>query len=331
MESNNPVSKRDNTPPKGERVVPPIVEKIVVPIIAALIGALATFLVFFFSHTNAPSTFLTEEELKNAIIADGVFQAQQMFTFDVPETCSYADFMLYGPNGGSMTTAQPGQRVSTMFARFFADVDGNVPWPISTSSTNYERKYSDWSEWTVATYNLTNKPNFGHFPTIEVEDLGVSAVENGYIYSVGNPITHVKVVEYGKVSIKGVKGYSYFLLDSSLYAVPNDSQWEYSGQKALAESPSDSLNIRWEYVGFSPDYHTTGLKLWDCYIRQVGKVDQENNSIQFDDHIVNVDKTVDVNAQYVTTYTEIVGYEQIREMQYRDVYSVRYRTRTILQ
>lgn len=264
-----------------------------------------------------PDTFPTEARLRDIIGTSGIMQSEKMYTFDVPDSCCYIEYLVNYPNDSKMVKAYPGERVTTTFALFYADEYASK-WPMS---------YSGWGEWLIYTYNPENPPKFGLFPTMEVEDLGINTIENGYVYTKGDPITQTKIFEIDSASINGYQGFTYFSDGEIRYAMRDNEQWTPAGQYELTGSATDTIFERWTFIGLAEDYDTSKVTLWNKETRRIGIVDKDTNNIQFDDETISEGKTAEVRLFLTNSYTEIVGYTELKTLQRKDVYQYRYRRR----
>ena len=109
---------------------------------------------------------------------------------------------------------------------------------------------------------------------------------------------------------------------------------------SLKGAPQDNLATRYEYVGADFDRcgsscNTTPYTTWQKYTRDVGTVQTSSNgtTITFKDSKIVTEDILwnTTNGVKFNTITKIVGYNEIRNALYKDVYQYRTRTRTVVK
>lgn len=205
-------------------------------------------------------------------------------------------------------------------------------------------QYSNWTDWKTGTYTSANPPKFGKYALVEIEDLGKSTVFDRWKYSTtGKPITKTKVIETGRVSEKSCKGYTYYRVTTSTttttYAVSTSGSWKYVGTVSLKGAPQDNLATRYDPVGMDfercgSSCTTTPYTTWKKYVRDVGTVSTSGNgstTITTSNIAVECKEYETKETILFNTITSVVGYEEVREALYKDVYQYRSRTRTLVR
>ncbi len=196
-------------------------------------------------------------------------------------------------------------------------------------------KYSEWTGWTTLTYSPSNPPKFGKYALIEMVDLGKTQEVDYYKESTGQAFYKYKTVKVGTAQQQYCKGYDYFreTKTQTTYAIKGGTGWRFAGMVTTTGWPTDSLSVKYEFVGF--DWKCTGCeltpkKIWNKYTREVGKVVAT-------DTIISSGVTVKC-SEYETKTIEIfdtvkifVDYEIIKTPVYKDVYKYKKRTRTVEQ
>jgi len=203
----------------------------------------------------------------------------------------------------------------------------------------WDNEYSNWSEWTTKTYDPKNPPKFGTTDTKVTEDLGSTKEFDKYVYSVGKAIYGDKLVESASMTQKVCKGYNYYRTSktsTTTYAVKVGSGdgWTYLKTITAKEQPKDSLSVKyvmagWNYSKCDTNCSSTPYKLFKVYTREVAVVTASDT--------ITTSTGVKVKCseyETKTTYTfdivpTVIGYEEIRTAQYKDVYKYRYKTRDL--
>ena len=203
-------------------------------------------------------------------------------------------------------------------------------------------QYSNWSNWATYTYNPNSKPSFGKYNLIEIEDLGKSTVVDYYQYSRGDAIKQNKVVKVGTATQTYCKEYSYYrtttttATTTTTYAVKAGEGWKFVGQVVTTGVPTDTLSVKYEFVGL--DWSNCGTectrapkKIWNKYTRTVYKVPTSNTVYDTKTGVtVTCNATATKQVELFDTISIIVGYEEIKTPVYKDVYKYRERRRTLV-
>ncbi|MBO5375799.1 MAG: hypothetical protein J6A52_03005 [Bacilli bacterium] len=203
-------------------------------------------------------------------------------------------------------------------------------------------QYSNWSNWATYTYNPNSKPSFGKYNLIEIEDLGKSTVVDYYQYSRGDAIKQNKVVKVGTATQTYCKEYSYYrtttttATTTTTYAVKTGEGWKFVGQVVTTGVPTDTLSVKYEFVGL--DWSNCGTectrapkKIWNKYTRTVYKVPTSNTVYDTKTGVtVTCNATATKQVELFDTISIIVGYEEIKTPVYKDVYKYRERRRTLV-
>lgn len=190
--------------------------------------------------------------------------------------------------------------------------------------------YNPWSEWTTKEYNPSNAPKFECNTSTGLtctEDLGVS-----YKYEVGNAIYANQLVETTSVSTKTCAGYTYYRNQTNTtktYAIKVGDGWEYQGLVSLSGAPTDTLSVKYEFVGMDWDRcgnscTTTPYTVWKKYTRKVSVVTATDTITTNDGVTVKCNSYTETPIKAFNTFSNIVGYEKTRT----SVYSYRVKTRT---
>ena len=197
-------------------------------------------------------------------------------------------------------------------------------------------QYSEWSAWTTSTYNPNNKPSFGKYTLIEIVDLGKTQEVDYYKESTGEAFYKYKTVKVGTAQQTYCKGYNYFRdtkTTTTTYAIKQGSDWRFEKMVTTTGWPTDSLSVKYEFVGF--DWKCTGCertpkKIWNKYVRTVGTV-TSTNSVTTSGIRVECAETETKTIEIFDTVKIFVDYEIIRTPVYKDVYKYKQRTRTLVK
>lgn len=204
----------------------------------------------------------------------------------------------------------------------------------------WQDRYDEWSSWTTKTYDPSNPPKFESTPTKVVEDLGSKKVEDGYKYTTGAPIYGTVVKEVASYIERVCKGYTYYRTttnQTTTYAVPvaSNDGWVYQKTITKKEKPADTLSVKYVYAGSNwtacdNDCSSTPYKLYKVYTRTVGTV-TVSDTVKLSTGVEVKCSEYETKTIYIyANRTAIVGYEEIRTMQYKTIYQYRYKTRTLL-
>lgn len=202
-------------------------------------------------------------------------------------------------------------------------------------SKNIPTQYSNWSAWQTYTYNPANKPNFGNYALIQIEDLGKTTVVDYYKEEAGQAIYQNIQVKVGTAQQTYCTGYTYYRTTTSqtTYAIKEGTGWVYKGMVTTTGGTTNTLSVKYEFVGF--DWECTGCervprKIWNKYTREVGTVTNTNT-------VVTSGVTTSCTSTAVRTIdiydyvSKFVRYDIIRVPVYKDVYNYRRRTRTVVK
>ena len=205
----------------------------------------------------------------------------------------------------------------------------------------WDDKYSDWSNWTTATYDPSNPPKFGTTTTKVTEDLGSEKVLDKYKYSLGDPIygNVTKEEESTRIFVKTCSSYKYYRISTNTtrtYAikVADNDGWTYKETKTYVNKPEDTLSIKYVYAGEDwscGDCTSTPKKLYKVYTRNVSVVTAEDTITNSNGVKVTCNSYETKPIVVVTTYNTIVGYNKVRTPVYKTIYKYRYKTRTLVQ
>lgn len=205
----------------------------------------------------------------------------------------------------------------------------------------WDNEYSNWSGWTTKTYNPSNPPKFGKTDTKITEDLGKKQVSDGYEYNVGAPIYGTVIKESASLTEKVCKGYNYYRTTTSkniTYAVKVGSNdgWTYLKTISKKEKPADTLTTKYVYAGMNwnacgSECNSTPYKLFKVYTRTAGTV-TATDTITLSTGVKVTCTGYETKKTYsFSTYTKVIGYEETRKEKFKDVYSYRYKTRTLIK
>lgn len=203
-------------------------------------------------------------------------------------------------------------------------------------------QYSAWGNWSTYTYNPNNKPNFGKYNLIEIEDLGKTTVVDYYTYSRGEAIKKPQIVKVGTATQTYCKEYNYYrtttttATTTTTYAVKVGEGWTFVGQVATTGIPTDTLSVKYEFVGL--DWSNCGTectrapkKIWNKYKRTVYQVPTTNTVYNTQTGVtVTCAETATKQVELFDTIDVIIGYEEIKTPVYADVYKYRERRRTLI-
>lgn len=190
--------------------------------------------------------------------------------------------------------------------------------------------YTPWSEWETKEYNPSSAPKFECNEATGLtctQDLG-----GEYKYVVGNAIYANQLVETTSVSTKTCAGYKYYRNQTNTtttYAIKVGDGWVYEGLVTLSGAPTDTLSVKYEFVGMDFDRcgdscTTTPYKVYKKYTRKVSVVTATDTITSIDGITVKCDSYTETPIVTFNTFSNIVGYEQTRAM----VYTYRLKTRT---
>jgi len=200
-------------------------------------------------------------------------------------------------------------------------------------------QYSSWSDWSVYTYNPNDPPAFGKYNLIEIVDLGKSQEVDYYNYSRGDAIYKNHNVKVGTITQTYCTGYDYYrtttTTTTTTYAIKSGSGWSYSGRVTTTGAPTDTLAVKYEYVGLDWSNCGSGCtrapkKIWNKYTRNVSIVASTNTVVDSTGVSVTCASTESKKVEIFDTVPVIVGYEEIRTPVYKDVYKYKERTRSLI-
>ena len=202
-------------------------------------------------------------------------------------------------------------------------------------------QYSAWTDWTVSEYTLNNPPIFVIHPLVEVVDLGKSTVFDRWEYSKGNPIYGTQLFQSGSVTEKSCKGYEYFknTTTTTTYAIKTTTTWKSAGQVSLLGGAKDSVDTKYELVGYDWNRtcnehaacNTTLYYIYNKYTREVFTVKDIVNITSSTGYTAVCTEVETKEVKLYSPINVIIGYEQKRTAVYRDGYTYKKRTRTLIQ
>ena len=157
-----------------------------------------------------------------------------------------------------------------------------------------------------------------------------------YKESTGEAFYKYKTVKVGTAQQTYCKGYNYFRdtkTTTTTYAIKQGSDWRFEKMVTTTGWPTDSLSVKYEFVGF--DWKCTGCertpkKIWNKYVRTVGTV-TSTNSVTTSGIRVECAETETKTIEIFDTVKIFVDYEIIRTPVYKDVYKYKQRTRTLVK
>ena len=203
----------------------------------------------------------------------------------------------------------------------------------------WSNEYSAWSGWTTATYDKSNPPKFGTTETKVTEDLGSRKVSDGYEYKVGSAIYGTVVKKSASIKEKVCNGYDYYrtsTTSSTTYAVQigNDDGWVYKDTRSYKEKPADTLSTKYVYAGVNwsscnSSCTSTPYKLFKVYTRAVGTVTATDTITLSTGVKVKCSGYTTKTTYSFSTYTTVIGYDEVRTEKFKTIYEYRYKTRTI--
>lgn len=200
-------------------------------------------------------------------------------------------------------------------------------------------QYSSWSDWSTYTYNPNSAPSFGKYNLIEIVDLGKTQEVDYYTYSRGDAIYKNQTVKVGTATQTYCTGYNYYrtttTTTTTTYAVKLGDGWNYVGRVTTTGVPTDTLAVKYEFVGLDWSDCGTGCtraprKIWNKYSRTVYTVPTTNTVVSNSGVKVTCASTESKQVEIFDTVKIIVGYEEIRTPVYRDVYKYKERRRTLI-
>lgn len=195
--------------------------------------------------------------------------------------------------------------------------------------------YSSWTPWETKEYTCSAPPTFKNTNTYKVEDLGSKQV--AYETVVPVEIVAKQIKETGKVSQKTCNGYTYYKssqTSTKTYAIHTASEWKFVDYVTLNVVPMDTLATKYEYVGMNwnscgNDCATTPHTIWKKYTREVSTLTATGAVITPTGATVKCDGYETKDTILFTSYENIVGYENVKQTNYKTVCTYQYSTRTI--
>lgn len=195
-------------------------------------------------------------------------------------------------------------------------------------------KYSSWSNWNKLTYNPLTPPKFESTDTKQVENLGKSTTTT-YQYKVGSPIYMSELKELNGLTEQVCKGYDYYRAASNnqTYAVKKGLGWQYQGIIISNKTPIETINTKYTYEGLNWNCGKciTPNIVWKKYTRNIDTVVDKNTLKSSSGSITKCSKFETGKVVLFNNTKRIVAFNQLRTEINKDVYSYRYRTRSILQ
>ena len=200
-------------------------------------------------------------------------------------------------------------------------------------SKKFEASYSEWGGWTNKQYNPSNPPKWGLSSDglSYTEDLGKTTK---YIEKTGNAIFADKLVETTSVSTKTCAGYTYYRSKTSTsktYAIKLTDDWKYEGLVSLSGAPSDTLSVKYVFVGMDwnrcgDSCTTTPYTVWQKYTRTVSTVTATDTITTNNGVVVKCTSYTDTPIRTFNTLSQIVGYEKVKVLEESYNYRIKYRT-----
>ena len=161
-----------------------------------------------------------------------------------------------------------------------------------------------------------------------------------YEYSVGDPIKQTVKVKVGTVSQTYCTDYNYYRVTTSTttttYAVKLSDDWKYVGRVTTTGSPTDTMTVKYEFVGLDWSECGTGCtrapkQIWNKFTR-TAYIASSTDTVTTNDGVkVKCAKTGTRTVTIYSNVNQIAGYEQVRTPVYKDVYYYKRRTRTVTQ
>lgn len=196
--------------------------------------------------------------------------------------------------------------------------------------------YSSWLNWTEkTTSNQAELPTWGVSSNrlTETKYLGKTSE---WQYVVGDAIFAEQLVETTSVSVKTCADYDYYRSTTNsktTYAIKVATKWKDLGLVSLSSTPTDTLAVKYEFVGFDWDRcgdtcTTTPYTVWRKYSREVSTVTYTDTETKINGVTVECSSYVEKPIITFNTFSKIVGYEKTREL--IDVYKYQLRTRDLL-
>lgn len=201
-------------------------------------------------------------------------------------------------------------------------------------------QYSEWGDWTTSTYNPSSPPPFGSYNLIEVVDLGKSQEIDYYKYSRGAAIYKNQTIKVGTINQTYCTGYNYYrtttTTSTKTYAVKTSDDWVYQGRVVTEGVPTDTLAVKYEFVGLDwsdcgTGCTTTSKKIWNKYTRTVYVASSDNTVTSSSGITVSCDQTENKQVEIFGVTQALVGYEEVRTPVYKDVYKYKQRRRTLVK
>lgn len=198
-----------------------------------------------------------------------------------------------------------------------------------------EAVYSDWSNWVD---KETTKQN--ELPTWGLSSDGLTETKylgktKDWQYTIGDAIFAKQLVETTGVSVKTCAGYNYYRSTSNskvTYAIKVANSWQDLGLVTLSSTPTDTLSVKYEFVGFDWDRcgdtcTTTPYTVWRKYSRQVSTVTYTDTETKINGVTVECSSYTEKPIITFNTFDKLVGYNKTRSLV--DVYKYQVRTRRL--
>ena len=136
------------------------------------------------------------------------------------------------------------------------------------------------------------------------------------------------------MSTKTCAGYTYYRSttnSSTTYAIKVTDDWQYQGLVSLSGAPSDSLSVKYVFVGMDWDRcgdscTTTPYTVWKKYTRNVSVVTATDTITSSNGVSVKCSSYSQTPIKVFNTFSNIVGYEKNRTLQEVYTYRIKYRT-----
>ena len=171
-------------------------------------------------------------------------------------------------------------------------------------------------------------------------DLGKTSELDHYTYSVGDAITQNVKVKVGTINQTYCTDYNYYRVTTTTttttYAVKYGDDWKYVGRVTTTGVPTDTMAVKYEFVGLDWSGCGTGCtraprKIWNKYTRTVYTVPSTTTVVSSSGVKVTCAKTETKTVTIYSNVNKVVGYEQVRTPVYKDVYKYKKRTRTLIK
>ena len=204
----------------------------------------------------------------------------------------------------------------------------------TTGKYKYSKKipatYSNWSSWTETTYNVSNPPKFENTSTKQVQNLGKKQTTT-YKYSVGNTIYLNKLNHINTLTEQVCKGYDYYRVSSTTYAVKKNTPWTYNGTVINNGIPKETIGTKYEFsnLNWNCGNCKTANVVWKKYTRKIYTV--SGKTLKSSTDSINCSSFEKGNVKVYNQYRQIEAFNKNRTLIINTKYIYRYRTRKLLK